>query len=111
MVERTDVACPGCGKPMMTNGHTMYCETTGCMFYAAEPPAVPESTLPDVLSSEEVERVWSEGVKAYHAGLLFHQGPYAKAGSDVPDDEYQRGVEWRRGWNDAACGRAGTIPG
>jgi hypothetical protein len=95
---------------MMTNGHTMYCTTEACPFYMADPPA-PESSLPAVLARDEVERVWREGVNAYHAGLQFHQSPYAHSGADVPDDEYQRGVEWRRGWNDAALGRAGTIPG
>jgi hypothetical protein len=101
---------------MMSNGYTMYCETSDCAFHIFTPTAEPENTLPDVLSKEEVERIYREGVGAQRRGLQFHEGPYAKPGTDAPDDEYQRGVEWRRGWNDAALGEvegedAGGGPG
>lgn len=58
--------------------------------------------VPYVLADEEVERIYSQGMGAWCEGLQFHECPYAKAGENVPDDEYQRGYEWRRGWNDAA---------
>jgi hypothetical protein len=60
----------------------------------------------DVLATEDAVRCFLEGVDAYHAGGQFHEGPYAKPGGDVGDDEYQRGYEWRKGWNEAALGRA-----
>ncbi|MBA3243364.1 MAG: hypothetical protein H0T60_19245, partial [Acidobacteria bacterium] len=64
--------------------------------------------LPNVLPREEVIRVYREGVRAWRAGLQFHEGPYAKAAEDVPDDEYQRGMEWRRGWNQQALAARDT---
>jgi hypothetical protein len=56
----------------------------------------------DVLDQAEVARIYQEGRAAYRAGKYFHESPYAHAGASVPDDEYQRGYEWRRGWNDDA---------
>ncbi len=60
----------------------------------------------NVLPLDEAVRCYLEGLDDYRAGKQFHEGPYAKP-RDAPDDEYQRGYEWRRGWNDAAMGRAG----
>jgi hypothetical protein len=58
--------------------------------------------VPYVLDDDEVEKIYNEGLQAFKERKEFHESPYAKAGTDVPDDEYQRGYEWRRGWNDAA---------
>lgn len=60
----------------------------------------------DVLSLDEAVRCFLEGVDAQRAGKQFHEGPYAKPSDDVAEEEYQRGYEWRRGWNEAALGRA-----
>jgi hypothetical protein len=91
---------------MYTNGYTMYCETPGCAFNSFKPTGQTiQTSLPDVLAAAEVERIYREGYDAHHAGLQFHESPYARAGADVPDDDYQRGMEWRRGWNDAALGK------
>jgi hypothetical protein len=107
-VYRTPVFCPGCGQGMMTNGYTMYCDGPDCVLYSLTPEASEVDTgFPlTVLTPDEAELIYREGVAAFHEGKQFHEGPYAKSGTDVPDDEYQRGYEWRRGWNDAALGRA-----
>lgn len=47
-----------------------------------------------------------DGYDDFNAGKQFHQTPYAKLGDKVSDAEYLQGMEWRRGWNDAALGRA-----
>jgi hypothetical protein len=57
---------------------------------------------PDVLDPEEVERIYQEGRADYRRSLLFHQGPYGKPRDAATLEEYQRGYEWRRGWNDEA---------
>lgn len=59
----------------------------------------------NVLPTEEAVRCFFEGVEAQRAGKQFHEGPYARPGEGVGDDEYQRGYEWRKGWNEAALGR------
>ena len=106
LMSEHDVPCPGCGRPMRSNGYTMYCETAGCVFNFFKPVVdhLQVTILPSVLKASEVERVYREGFEAFRRGLQFHECPYAKSGADVPDDDYQRGVEWRRGWNDAALG-------
>lgn len=105
--EVTDVACPGCGEPMRSNGYTMFCEKPGCAFNSFKPRhQPPDYPIPRVLDRSEEERIYLQGVNDYHAGKQFHQSPYPASGQKVPDDEYQRGYEWRRGWNDAACGKA-----
>jgi len=63
---------------------------------------------PDVLAPEEVERIYQEGRADYRRGLLFHEGSYAKPGDAATLEEYQRGYEWRRGWNDEALGDGGA---
>lgn len=60
----------------------------------------------DVLPLDEAVRCFLEGVDAHREGRQFHEGPYAKSGDDVSEEDYQRGYEWRRGWNEAALGRA-----
>jgi len=57
---------------------------------------------PDALSAEERERIYNEGRTDYRAGKFFHEGPYAKSGDVCSDEDYRRGYEWRRGWNDEA---------
>lgn len=105
--EKTDLLCPGCSRPMRTNGLTMFCETEGCDLNMFKPSDGALFTVDlQSLAPEEIERIYREGVADYHAGKEFHEGPYAKSGADVSDAEYQRGYEWRRGWNDAALGKA-----
>ena len=104
---QTDLACPGCGHGMYSNGHTMYCETEGCAFNIFKPSGEPEDDAPGLqfLPPDERERIYREGVDDYRVGKQFHESPYASSLSAVSDADYQRGYEWRRGWNDAAIGR------
>lgn len=107
--ERTDVPCPVCLRPMCTNGYTMYCENPACAFNFFKPGDAageePKYPVRQVLPVEEAERIYREGYEDYQRGVQFHEGRYAKPGDTVNDSEYQRGYEWRRGWNDAALGK------
>ena len=67
--------------------------------------AIPVGDLLNALPVEEAVKCIFEGIDAHRAGKQFHEGTYAKPGTGVPDDEYQRGYEWRKGWNEAALGR------
>jgi hypothetical protein len=63
----------------------------------------------NVLPAAEVERIYAEGVADYYAGKAFHETRYPTSFQAETLDDYQRGYEWRRGWNDGALGRA--LPG
>lgn len=64
----------------------------------------PYAMYEDVLSAEETDRVYQEGYRARKVlrQEIFHS-PYPKAGDGLcSKEDYERGVQWRRGWNDAA---------
>jgi hypothetical protein len=68
-----------------------------------------DNKLPDVLEPRAAANIYREGVTAFRDGLQFHENPHAKAGeSGVTDAEYQKGVEWRSGWNAQALAMRGA---
>lgn len=57
--------------------------------------------------NSETNDPYVDGYDDYNAGKQFHETRYARVGDAlVSNPEYTKGAEWRRGWNDAALGRA-----